>query len=398
MTSLLRSFNLFALILTSLFAPFGFVQEAQALDSDIDLRDYYFAEVGTTFTFAVTNTDYYEDTVETSTSEVEVVDCDYKIECYSENQDGVVNDYRYEDGEIYIFRSDGESTHRTVLYRDPFEYEWTDEQIEDAGFDPDNYKSFTSTCEVNHLEDHQHLDYRGEALQESCSTTGINKNSVDYLTSNETYYMKGIGFVESTWTTYIGKLKISEYKVELSSSSIQPDQVFSDVKSDHKNFRAINHLYQEGIVTGYSDGTFKPSNTINRAELLKILIEGQGVTPDASSYSNCFPDVTTDWYAKYVCYAKAQGWVAGYPDNTFHPGDTVNKVEALKMLLNSQDIDVEAPANAPFTDVSVSEWFAPFVAKAKEMEILEESGSTFSPDADKNRGSICENLYRLLTD
>jgi hypothetical protein len=111
--------------------------------------------------------------------------------------------------------------------------------------------------------------------------------------------------------------------------------VFPDVPSSHSNNNAIQYLYNEGIVGGYPDGTFKPSNTVNRAELLKILIAGMEVDLDAGGYANCFPDVKDEWFAKYVCYAKEQEWIGGYPDGTFRPADTVNKVEALKMLLNA---------------------------------------------------------------
>jgi len=74
-----------------------------------------------------------------------------------------------------------------------------------------------------------------------------------------------------------------------------------------KDAEAINFLKENGIISGYSDGTFKPTNPLNRAELLKILVEGVGYSPDENVYKNCFSDVKEDWYAKYVCYAKEQG-------------------------------------------------------------------------------------------
>ncbi len=172
---------------------------------------------------------------------------------------------------------------------------------------------------------------------------------------------------------------------------------FYDVTQTNPNRDAILDLYEQGVINGYPDSTFKPENEINRAELLKILVEGSGVTPDSNKYNGCFTDVLTDWYAPYVCYAKTVQWVDGYPDGTFKPAQTVNKVEAIKMLLNSQNITIPTTISEdPFLDVSKNEWFAPFIKVAKDMKILEENGNYLQPAEFMKRGSISENLYRLL--
>jgi len=166
------------------------------------------------------------------------------------------------------------------------------------------------------------------------------------------------------------------------------DGIFYDVPANHKNYKAILYLYDKGIINGYADSSFKPEKTVNRAELLKILVEGKGITPDAKEFGDCFSDVKAEWFAPYVCYAKEQGWVSGYATGQFKPGQTVNKVEALKMLLNSQGISVD--------DADGGEWFDPYVVKATELKILEESSAKLEPSTDMSRGSISESLYRLL--
>jgi hypothetical protein len=183
------------------------------------------------------------------------------------------------------------------------------------------------------------------------------------------------------------------------SSSISNGGVtfFKDVSTNHKNIDAINYLYEGKIIKGYEDSTFKPFGEINRAELIKILVEGKGVQPKLSEYKNCFTDVKAQWFAPYVCYAKKQGWVSGYKNGSFKPAQPVIKTEALKMLLESQNIKVpSAVANAPYTDVSKSAWFAPYVFKAKSLGLLEENGDKYYPSSNMKRGGMSENLYRLL--
>ena len=69
---------------------------------------------------------------------------------------------------------------------------------------------------------------------------------------------------------------------------------FSDVPENAFYKKAIEFLQELGIVNGYADGTFRPNNEVNRAEMLKILFEAAGI-PDAelAPYNdhNCFEDV-----------------------------------------------------------------------------------------------------------
>lgn len=175
--------------------------------------------------------------------------------------------------------------------------------------------------------------------------------------------------------------------------------VFNDVSPLDTHEAAISALVAQGIFKGYSDGSFKPSAAINRAEFLKILIEGQGVTPSAN-YHNCFTDVSAEWYASYVCYAEEEGWIEGYSDGSFRPADPVNKVEALKMLFAVYGVDVEKVFNKNklvYGDLNRTEWYAPYVVKASDLGLLEEApGEDFAPDEDRTRGEMAEILYRYL--
>ena len=121
-----------------------------------------------------------------------------------------------------------------------------------------------------------------------------------------------------------------------------------------------------------------------------------GYSPSEAQYKNCFPDVGTEWYARYVCFAKEMGWVEGYSDNTFKPANDVNKAEALKMLLEVFDVNVTNAKANPFTDVPKTEWYAKYVYTAKGMGLLEEAGTYYWPASAISRGQISENIYRLI--
>ena len=55
---------------------------------------------------------------------------------------------------------------------------------------------------------------------------------------------------------------------------------FIDVPTTHTNYIAITSLEDYGIIEGYSDGTFKPDKSVNRAEFLKIILEGSEIALD----------------------------------------------------------------------------------------------------------------------
>lgn len=175
-----------------------------------------------------------------------------------------------------------------------------------------------------------------------------------------------------------------------------PEMNISDY-AGHKNETAIQYLYDEGIVEGYPDGTFKPDNNLTRAELMKILVLGAGYDPNAETYSNCFPDVGDDWFARYVCFAKEQGWVEGYEDGTFKPGNNVLKVEAIKMLLEIFNVRLNYFPESPFEDVGLDQWYSTYVITAAELNLLEETG-LYNPGDLITRGGVSENIYRLIID
>lgn len=175
---------------------------------------------------------------------------------------------------------------------------------------------------------------------------------------------------------------------------------FPDVSKDHKNFYAVEVLKAASVLGGYPDGTFKPENGINRAEYATVLVNAiLGESPDANTYKNCFPDVTTEWFAPHICYAKEQGWIAGYPDGTFQPVKNVNRAEALLMMFNStepESADLVPMTEDPFADVSMDQWFAKYVNLAKTVQITEESSGNFYPGNDATRGVVAEYLFRKM--
>ncbi|MDX9970442.1 MAG: S-layer homology domain-containing protein [Candidatus Gracilibacteria bacterium] len=109
---------------------------------------------------------------------------------------------------------------------------------------------------------------------------------------------------------------------------------FTDVSTENEFSTYINWLQDQGVVQGYEDGTFGVYKDINRAEFLKMLYETIGGI-DTSKFpkQSPFPDVSENiWYYKYVTQAYIDGVVQGYTDGTFKPENNITLAEALKIV------------------------------------------------------------------
>lgn len=120
-----------------------------------------------------------------------------------------------------------------------------------------------------------------------------------------------------------------------------------DILSHHVNYDAIMYVYQQGIVSGYSDGQFKPSNEITRFEFTKILINAiyteaeinQCIFDNNNGHRNAiFPDVVGNdgiKWGNYICMAKYEDIVSGYEDGTFRGNQSITFGEASKVISNA---------------------------------------------------------------
>lgn len=172
---------------------------------------------------------------------------------------------------------------------------------------------------------------------------------------------------------------------------------FSDIPETHTHFEAISYLEDNNVLHGYPDETFKPENNVNRAEFLKIVLEGTNIPLNVSAQTP-FDDVDNNaWYAPYIRKAYDAGWVIGYSDGTFKPEQTINKVEALKIVGEVQNWELETSIlERPFEDTPLSAWFTKYVAHAKNHQYLEETGTNFAPSELMTRASISEVIYKTL--
>lgn len=128
---------------------------------------------------------------------------------------------------------------------------------------------------------------------------------------------------------------------------------YSDVTADTIYSNAVINLSRMGIIGGYDDGTFHPQDSLTRAQLMKVIVIslGKGDEALAKNYSTIFSDIPTDYWANgYINVAVENNIITGYSDGTFKPEQEVSYSQGVTILLralgySSSDIKGVWPQN-----------------------------------------------------
>ena len=111
---------------------------------------------------------------------------------------------------------------------------------------------------------------------------------------------------------------------------------YNDVAADADYAGAVELLSALDIIKGDDQGNFNPDNTITRAEMAAIICRALGLEEAATGAMGptAFADVAADhWAAGYVNLASQNGIINGYGDGNFGPSDTVTYEQAVKMIV-----------------------------------------------------------------
>lgn len=191
---------------------------------------------------------------------------------------------------------------------------------------------------------------------------------------------------------------------------VEPTAIYSDVDLGHPEYVALKYLSENGIISGYADGTFQPSKLINRVEALKIILEANNLIDPIYIENNTLGGATfsedplpfTDiykslWYYPYLKKGLEKGIIQGYPDGTFQPSKTVNRVESFKITMESDSVVLPEVTENPFADVYTDQWFAPYLLEAKLREIIYVTmQNRVNPEKEMTRSKFAELVYRYI--
>jgi hypothetical protein len=130
---------------------------------------------------------------------------------------------------------------------------------------------------------------------------------------------------------------------------------FTDVSDNEWYANYVGYAAEKGYIHGYEGGPFKADIDITRGELTVILskygsFDGDGICTE-------FSDVPNDYYATgYIKSLYDENIVSGYEDGTFKPDNSVTRAEAVTMMNKVLGNPIAENAENPFGDVSPNHW------------------------------------------
>ena len=146
----------------------------------------------------------------------------------------------------------------------------------------------------------------------------------------------------------------------------------ADIKVENE---VVDTLIELGVINGYTDGSFKPNDTVTRAEMAKMIYVLRTGKSDASAYNNdktSFTDVNGHWAAGFIKYCQSVGIIAGQSATKFAPDQTVTAQEAAKMLLVTLGYDAN---KAGLVGIN---WASKTNALADENGLLDDVNTSFT--------------------
>lgn len=170
---------------------------------------------------------------------------------------------------------------------------------------------------------------------------------------------------------------------------------FYDVSKAYTFYDEIEFLTSKQIITGYSDGSFKPEASVTRAEAAIMIGRALGLNGDPQDTH--FNDVTANVTGSgYIASAVERGIISGFPDNTYRPYQPVTRAQ-MAIILDKAFTLKNAHPNNIFTDISENMIAYPSILNAYANGIVNGfSDATYKPDNRVVRGHFSAFLARAI--
>jgi uncharacterized protein YjdB len=187
------------------------------------------------------------------------------------------------------------------------------------------------------------------------------------------------------------KVNIDRIQDIMRKGQTAPEVTFPDVPSTSWSYEAINEASRMGIIKGYDDGSFNPNASVTRAEFASLVVRAFGIESKGSS---SFSDTQDSWAAEAIEVLKALGIISGYSDGTFRPGLEITRAEMVTIL--SRLTSFLPPKENRFSDVA-SNWASEQINAFASAGIINGKGDdTFAPDANATRAESISVIVRIL--
>lgn len=177
--------------------------------------------------------------------------------------------------------------------------------------------------------------------------------------------------------------------------------VNTDIKGSDWFYEAADYVLSNGLMTGTSDTTFTPNGALTRGMLVTVLYRMAGSPKVEGKVSEKFSDCTDgSWYADAVLWASANKVVDGYEDGTFKPTKSITRQEMAKVLYGYDKIGGKTAEGITekltYTDLdAIADWALEAVTYCTAEKYLAGSNGAFSPKGTATRAMGAKVLMNM---
>jgi hypothetical protein len=126
----------------------------------------------------------------------------------------------------------------------------------------------------------------------------------------------------------------------------------SDIKG-HWAVASIIELVQRGAISGYPNGTFRPNQTITRAEFAAVLVAALDLK---GTGGKVFADTANHWARESIAIANARGIINGYSSQRFGPDDPITREQMALMISQAKGLSGNANGKRFSDETRISLW------------------------------------------
>lgn len=189
---------------------------------------------------------------------------------------------------------------------------------------------------------------------------------------------------------------IAPFRVITTDTNNLSFRPYSDILNTEAD-EYIRHLHDAGITAIFTDTKFKPEGTITRAEAASMLAIALNLKLDNADNTK-FKDINKHSAKKYINAILKAGVMTGFSDKTFRPNSKITVAEVCTIL--SKSFNFKTKHEAVFTKLKKNQWYSTFVQNIFNLKILTPQDSiykSFNETSNISRGNFAMMLSRALS-
>ncbi|MDR6550151.1 S-layer homology domain-containing protein [Paenibacillus qinlingensis] len=181
------------------------------------------------------------------------------------------------------------------------------------------------------------------------------------------------------------------------SDTTAPPVKFTDAPN-HWASDAILRAAAKGIVNGYSDGSFKPDEPMTRIQFAALLVRALGLKAEPHSHNFADQADIPAWANGELGAALEAGILQGYEDQSLRPNQSINRAEMVTMLIRAYSPKAELSSSANFSDSSqIPDWAQPAISQAVSLGLISgRENNAFEPMGVATRAEAVTVVMRML--